>query len=132
MRPEAVVKRKTHAITQLRDVYSAARFYGATHTELCNKVQAIRATTLNGCPHWAIAEFNGYDHALSDNLYQTSLMFGGFVDGVFYSTHSDRPDYYGKNGIEPRDYADNGRVVNRGHYWTTTKEPKMFFIPGLH
>jgi hypothetical protein len=57
--------------------------------------------------------------------------FGGFVDGKFYSTHRNRPDYYESNGISPADYSDDGRVTARGHYWIASVDagkPKPFFI----
>lgn len=117
------------ALEQLRTSYSMAIHFGQTHDVLLESISKIRSTTLKGCPRWAIAEFYGYQRALSDNLYRTSLVFGGMVDGKFFSTHSNRDDYYVKNGIEPSAYADNGLVKDRGHYWDSTP-PRPFFIAG--
>lgn len=128
MKIETALKRRDTAIRQLRDVYSVAAMCGQSHSELLAAIARIRQTTLVKAPRWASSEFDGYGKALDDRLYETSLMFGGFVDGRFYSTHRDRPDYYETNGIEPAEFADNGRVTARGHYWKTTKEPKPFFI----
>jgi hypothetical protein len=117
------------AIENLRDVYSSAKHFGPTHAKLLDDVAAIRTKYLAQAPRWAWGEFRGYERALSDGLYQYSLVFGGFFeDRTFYSTHSSRPDYYGTHGIEPSEWADDGRVTKKGHYWIIRGEPKPFFV----
>lgn len=128
MRIETSLRRRDRAITQLHDLYSMAAMCGMTSAALNDGVGKIRETTLAKCPTWARAYVDGYRAALDAGLYRDSLMFGGFVDGRFYSTHRDRPDYYETNGIAPADYADNGKVSARGHYWKTTRDPKPFFL----
>lgn len=128
MRIETSIKRRDQAITQLRDLYSSARICGMSSADLNSGIRRIIDTTLSNVPKWAIAEFKGYSRALGDQLYIDALMFGGFVDGKFYSTHRDRSDYYETNGIAPAEYADNGRVKARGHYWKTTATPRPFFV----
>lgn len=113
-------------LMRLRDAYSAARHYCPTSAALIKASMKARAIP-PGTPRWVAAELQGYDRALSDQLYQDSLVFGGYVDGVFYSCHSNREDYYQKHGIEPREYADNGRVKARGHYWIANTS-KPFFL----
>jgi hypothetical protein len=128
MRIETALNRRNTAIQSLRSLYETAKFYGPLSSQMNEDKAKIRRSTLAKCPHWVIAYFDGYEKALIDALYRDSLMFGGFYEGKFYSTHSNRADYYGNNGIEPSEYADNGKVSNRGHYWLTTKEPKPYFI----
>ena len=128
MRIETALQRKARAVMQLRDLFSSAESFGMTSAALNERVKTIRETTLAKCPHWVHAHVDGYREALTDSLYRRSLMFGGFVDGRFYSTHRTRPDYYESNGIAPADFADDGRVQDRGHYWSTTSTPKPFFI----
>lgn len=125
------LRRKDAAIVQLRDAYSAARICGQSHADLIARVRVIQDTTLKGAPRWALSEFKGYNRALSDRLYETSLVFGGYVNGVFCSTHRDRPDYYQTQGVEPAAFADGGLVKARGHYWSTTKTPKPFFVSNV-
>ena len=128
MRIETALKRRDRAVSQTRDLFSTAKIAGMESAAINEAFGKIRATTLAKCPEWVGAYVDGYRQALTDLLYRESLMFGGFVDGVFYSTHRDRPDYYETNGISPADYSDNGRVMARGHYWSTTATPKPFFI----
>ena len=128
MRIETTLKHKSEAIRQLRDLYASAATFGLLSADMNTRVAAIKAETLAGCPYWTIAEFNGYRAALTDQLYRDSLVFGGFVDGRFLSTHRNRADYYETQGVEPRDFADDGRVQQRGHYWSPTKEPSPFFL----
>ena len=80
---------------------------------------AILATMRKSkAPQWTIAYVKGYHQCLRDVLYGSSLVFGAWVDGKFYSTHRDRDDYYEKQGINACDYAvmtqSNASV---GHYW---------------
>ncbi len=128
MRLETSLKRVAEAIRKTREIYSCAKLCGITAREIDNEVREMRQTTLANCPNWAWSEATGYERAIRDSLYESSLVFGGFVDGVFYSTHRDRADYYEKNGIQPSEYADNGKVKNRGYYWKTTETPKPYFI----
>lgn len=128
MRIEASLKRRGRAITQLRDAYSCAKYAGMTSEALNARVLEIKGATLKGCPNSVRGYFDGYTASLTEQLYRDSLAYGGYFDGRFYTTHSARPDYYGKHGIEPAAWADNGNVQARGHYWISTAEPKPFFI----
>jgi hypothetical protein len=128
MRIETALSRRDSAVTRLRDMFSSAKYGGMTATDMDSRKREIAATTLKGCPSWVKTYLDGYEKALRDALYADSLMFGGYYKGVFYSTHSDRADYYGKNGIDPVDYANDGNVTGRGHYWKTTKTPKPYFV----
>lgn len=80
-------------------------------------------------PTWVAAHLSGYWHALCDVAHRRDLVFGSFVGGKFYSVDRYRADYYGRNGVDPRDYdADRQRS---GFYWTDhvdKGEPRPFFI----
>lgn len=126
MKLDTAIANKNSAIIALADAYSVARMCHLTSEQLNQKVQEIVSLHLIGCPRWAHAEFEGYRRALNDMLYRHSLVFGGYVDGTFYSTHRSRADYYEHNGISPSDYADNGRVKDRGHYWADDPSKPFF------
>jgi hypothetical protein len=123
MRLETSIKRQAELVTALRDVYSSARAFHYSHERLLESREKVFARFAS-CPRHVLEFARGYARALDDSLYVDALVFGGIVDGVFYSTHRNRPDYYESHGMEPRDYADNGRVKNRGHYWgDDTRKP---------
>lgn len=127
MRHETIYRKRESAISGLRDAFSSAVSFGSTHETLLNNVHAARAK-LVGCPQRVFSYFDGYQAALQEDLYRKHLMFGGMIGDSFYSTHSDRADYYGKNGIEPSAYADDGLVSARGHYWKAFNGKRAFFI----
>ena len=110
------LKKRDAAITALRDLFLRARICGLSHDKLNDEVLKIKKSYLAKCPKWVIEYFRGYHAALIDSLYRECLVFGGFVDGRFYSTHRTRSDYYEKHGIEPCKFA------RRGHYWN----PELF------
>ncbi len=130
MRIETALKRRDRAISNLRDQFSSAAMFGTPSSIMNEHYGEICSTTLAKTPHWVRCYVDGYRAGLTEQAYRTELVFGGFVDGRFYSTHRGRPDYYETNGINPCDYADDGRVQERGHYWRRSIDagtPKPFF-----
>ena len=122
------LKKRDRAISQLRDLYSSAESFGFTSTQVNERYGAINAGLVK-CPSWTREYLSGYRRCLDDMLYQSKLVYGGYYAGQFYSTHSSRSDYYGHT-IDPCDYADDGRVEQRGHYWikhVDAGSPKHFF-----
>jgi hypothetical protein len=117
MRLERALALRDSFKTRMADLCSMAITCGLPNAEIQASLSAMRADTPKGTPGWVWAYLDGYMAARRDEFYRDHLIFGGFFDGVFYSTHSNREDYYGKHGIDPADYADDGRVQNRGHYW---------------
>ncbi len=103
--------------TRIADCYSIAVICGMDSSELNAACINARNEQPKGTPQWVFSYCDGYQAALQDSLYSNCLVYGGFIDGVFYSTHRNRHDYYEKHGIDAVDYADNGRVTQRGHYW---------------
>jgi hypothetical protein len=123
------IKKRDAAIGRLRDLYSSAESFGFTSATINERFSAINAD-LYKCPSWVREYVSGYRRCLDDMLYRYKLVHGGFYAEKFYSTHSNRYDYYGSNGIDAVDYADNGRVTLRGHYWIKHVDkgnPKPFF-----
>ncbi len=130
MRIETALKRRDRAISNLRDQFSSAAMFGTPSSVMNGRYADLCKVVLAKTPHWVRSYVDGYRAALTEQAYRTELVFGGFVEGKFYSVHRDRADYYERNGIEPRDYADDGLVVERGHYWRQSIDagtPKPFF-----
>ncbi len=117
MKLDKAIELQRALVTRLRDAYSDAKSFHSTSEALDARVRKLYADLPRDTPNHVREFGRGYALALNDRLYEAHLVYGGYVDGVFYSTHSNRPDYYGAHGIEPREYADDGRVTRRGHYW---------------
>ena len=77
-------------------------------------------------PHWIKTYVDGYLKARMDSLYQEKLVFGAWLDGVFYSSHSTRPDYYEKLGKPANIFAEESSGLT-GHYWAEKPE-RPFFV----
>lgn len=124
------LKKRDNAIMRIDDAYSIARTFGQTHSELMESIAKVNSTLMK-CPQWVWAYCEGYRQALNNGLYRESLVYGGMVDGVFMSTHSNRADYYQNHGIAPSEFAKHGRVKQTGHYWNPDLfqgKVKPFFI----
>ena len=68
----------------------------------------------------------GYYDAERDRIRNAKHVYGGYLDGVFYSTNRSRDDYYQKHGIEPLQWAEKGKtgeLKNVGHYWVHNMKP---------
>ena len=114
MKIERALKLRNAAKTRLRDLYSHAEFFGLDSDSINSSYSEI-LRDLGRAPYWVRSYIDGYRQALTDRLYETALIFGGLVDGEFYSTHSNRPDYYGKHGIDAADWSNV--AMNVGHYF---------------
>lgn len=121
MRYSQVIKARNDAKTRLRDLYSMAQHFGMSSETIDSRYATILGQMPKGTPWHAKAYLEGYRQALNDKLYETTLIYGGWINGVFYSTHSSRPDYYERHGISPCEYATSGKVTMRGHYWPNLK-----------
>lgn len=123
MRIERALRLRDSVISGLRDAYSAASIYGSTSKVMEESRHKVLDRLPARTPSWVRQYADGYWRCMIDNAYRYDLVFGGMVDGQFYSTHSDRDDYYEKHGIEPREYSDDGKVTLRGHYWKRNLRP---------
>ena len=118
MRIERALKIRDAALVALKDHFACCQHFGPTSAKLeARRLEILELKGVNRAPHWVRSYLDGAWRIMIDNAYRHDLVFGGIVDGTFYSTHSNRPDYYEKHGIAPSDYADDGRVRARGHYW---------------
>lgn len=115
MRIETQLIKRGRAVSAVREAYSTARICGTSSADLHAKLQKLEAEILAGCPQVTKSYVQGYSMALRDAMYADHLVYGGFFDGVFYSTHRTRADYYDANGIEPSDWND--KATRKGHYW---------------
>jgi hypothetical protein len=112
------------------DAWSTAETFGTTASDLIARMKRAEERHTKA-PRWVHQYAKGYAQALSDRAYAKALVYGGFIDGVFYSTHRARPDYYQTQGIEPKAFAElseGGRVIGRGHYWDTAQGMRPYFI----
>ena len=116
-RIETSLRNRDRLTTRIADIYSMAILCGMTSAEINQAISDAKAQLPARTPQWVYAYADGFCKAMQDRLYADCLVYGGFIDGVFYSTHSARDDYYGKHGIEPSQYAESGKVKERGHYW---------------
>ena len=129
MKLDTAIKRQHEVAHAIRDVYAMAKIVGLTSTEINERINKIKAERLNGAPRWVWAHVAGVEDQIRIDLYSRFLMFGAYVNGVFYSTHRDRPDYYEKHGISPRVFSEQKETS--GHYWILPSgKIKPFFVSG--
>lgn len=126
MRIERALRLRDSIISALRDCHSSAAHFGMLSADREARRHEVLARLPPKTPAWVRQYADGYWRCLTDHAYRFELVFGGKIGEQFYSTHNDRADYYEKHGIEPREYADDGRVQQRGHYWKESLKP--FFI----
>lgn len=116
-------------VSRIIDAYSTAHICNMTHAELLDSLQSLFAELPKKTPRYVTEYARGYAHALDRELFKAAMVYGGLVDGVFYSTWRNRSDYYGKHGIEHREFADDERVKNRGFYWGDDTSKPFFISP---
>ena len=126
MKLDRAIKLQYQLVSRVNDAYSSARLFKITHEELLKRREQALAVP-NRTPRHVLDYARGYAQALDDALYRQHLVFGGYIGDTFYSTHHDRDDYYGKHGVEPAAYSDDGLVKRRGHYWADDTS-KPFFL----
>jgi hypothetical protein len=110
-------------VSQIIRAYGEAYHYGWTHARLLDETKKIMESAGPKFPQYMREYVRGIDHYLLSDLYRVRidgaaplLVFGGWIDGKFYSTHSNRADYYQNQGIEPSDFSklSENKVT---HYW---------------
>lgn len=125
MRIEKALQTQETARSAMADVFSHVRSFALSSAEL-NKAQQRVMERMGQAPSWAKAFVKGYARAQMDQLYRECLVYGGYIDDIFHSTHSKRDDYYEKLGMAPSVFAENAAVQHRGHYWACDVR-KAFF-----
>lgn len=114
------------AIMSIRDLYSEAKIAHLTSRKVSEKVADIM-NSIADCPVWVRRFVMGYETCLVHNLYDTSLVFGCWIDGKFYSNVSSRNDYYQKQGKTASIYSVESNNGTLGHYWSDDVS-KPYFI----
>jgi hypothetical protein len=131
MKIERALGIRGRELQRVKEMYAVARIMGKTNGQLSNVIRGIyERMTEQKTPQWVVSYVKGYEMALRDNLYQQHLMFGAIIDGAFYSTHSDRADYYENAGLSASVYNEKTTGNETiGHYWKCDagKMPKPFF-----
>ena len=133
MRIKRAIALQTELVNSVNGLVAYAAAFHSSHDsihtrflELTDKLKTLHA------PEWVRQYVRGYYHAKLDSLYAHDLVYGGTIDGVFYSTHRNRADYYESHGIEPREFGTEGKVQNLGHYWTQDTSRPFFISPSLN
>jgi hypothetical protein len=118
------IKVRDVARDRLNDIFGSATIFGPLSADLETSRRNVLSKLPARAPEWIRAYLDGYWHARIAEAYQYHLVYGGWIGETFYSTHSDRDDYYGKHNIAPADVGE--RLERRGHYWKRNLRP--FFI----
>lgn len=125
MKIERSLALRDQAVTRLNDVYSMAEIVGLSSSEIQIRVFNQVNTLIINCPEWVKQYIKGYERCIIDNLYRYKLEYGAWVDGVFYSTHSNSSNYYRKSNIEPQVFS--AKHTNPGHYWIAHEGNKPYY-----
>jgi hypothetical protein len=120
MKLETALNHQKRALSAIESMIYAAKVSSITSAQFNEDSRDIFAT-VSHCPRWVQEYCQGYLDCERKRIQRESLIFGGFLNGVFYSTHSSRNDYYQKHGIEPLQWAEKnkaGELKDLGHYWS--------------
>jgi hypothetical protein len=121
MKIQDTVKKVNEAKLRSRDAASGAKIYCPTSKQLNDRFIEIRKD-MGLAPRWAIAEVYGYQDALRDELYETSLVYGAVVGTEFFTCHADREDYYEKKGLTAKEFGELKKAA-QGYFWSTSLKP---------
>lgn len=111
---------------QIVDIYNMAQHAGMSSTAIQALIADCRAECPKRTPQWVYSYADGVSDILRNVAYRDAIRFGGYIDDKFYTTDHKRDDYYEKQGFSIYDVT--GRACNVGHYWTTTQEPRPYYI----
>ena len=128
MRIEKALDKRDRARESYRSIFRSAASFGTVHSKMLEERRVV-LDSLAGCPSWVKSYLSGIWDELQNQAYSNNLVHGCLIGGVFYSTHSKRPDYYGNKGITPSDYAQmTHENPHSGHYWILSNgNVKPFF-----
>ena len=126
MKIDRAINLQMQMLQRIKDIYSTAEIMGLSSDQISERINAQVYAHLaeKKAPQWLISFIRGYQTCVIDNLYSNKLVFGIWYDGVFYSTHRDREDYYEKCGISANEFnIAISNVNNPGHYWKENLKP---------
>jgi hypothetical protein len=127
MRHTTANNHKTRALNAIDSLFGCAKLCGMTSTEISEAFNEIMGEH-SKLPQYLKYYLRGVYDEKWKGLYKDSLLFGGFYNGQFYTTHASHDRYYQKHGITPVQWCEdthNG-VIAIGHYWKTTATYKPF------
>jgi hypothetical protein len=115
MNIERTVKIYTKLETTIADIYSGAKYYKPSSTEL--HMKAVKAVSeYKGLPRWAIEYLMGYIRAEDKDIMQNHVLWGVWHEGFFYRGWNDMPQT-----LQDSIMAENPTVF-MNHYWLETKK----------
>lgn len=127
MRIERQLKLQGMGISALNSIFSHAQHFGLTSKRMEeDKHKALDAIGVRKAPQWVGRFLDGYWRCICDRMYAHGgdLVYGAYLGDTFYSTHSDRADYYEKHGMDARSFCERHTAAKTGgHYWKTTLKP---------
>jgi hypothetical protein len=116
-------KIKSQAVSNVFGIFSSARIYKSTSTEINDRFLNLKKSLPKGTPQWVSTFLDGMREVLVANLYADALEFCYVVKGKIYSVNKESDRYYEKHGITPEQL--NNLQESSGHYWIDTE--KAFF-----
>jgi len=114
MKHTTAYNHRQRAVRAICDLWQRAEHFGLTSRKQRAELSAIMKSVAK-CPGWVTSYLVGYDEAMAHVILRKHFFFYTLPDGRLASTHHDRPDYYEKLGLGPKDVYD--QAVASGHYW---------------
>ena len=112
---------ESRAAMAVDSIYSTARISGLPSSWINDEYIKRLAELPKRTPYYVRAYADGYRRALENQLYAEYLVFGGIVNGEFYSCDCQRDDYYSKQGIDAAEWHRLAKL--KGHYWKHNLRP---------
>jgi hypothetical protein len=116
MRVERAWAIREECYSDLVSLFSNARAFRPPFAEMLDQRDAVYAKA-EKCPHWVRAYLCGAWQVMYQGLWHDELVYGAWIDGRFYSTHRDRPDYYEKLGKTASEFCTPEISKRANHYW---------------
>lgn len=120
MKTEYALSKRSQIVTDIKGVYHMAIICKWTSAQLTQAV-IDKSNPVKDLPTWVTAYVKGAESILRDNLYANHLIFGVYIDGAFYTSHSKHDRYYEKHGLSATVFnlesrGNDGKLLC-GHYW---------------
>jgi hypothetical protein len=99
--------------------------FGMLSSEISERRNKAVATLPENAPGWIMDYISGWE-ACMRSFIDREVVFCYTVNGVLFSTHRDRDDYYEKCGFSPRGIYE--LATHSGHYWDIKGKLKPYFV----
>jgi hypothetical protein len=128
MNTKRALELRDHLTAQYRALFNAAEHFGFTHDAMLKRRAELLEKLPAKAPGWIKQYLSGIWEQLQHDAYQRDLVYGGWINGTFASTHSTRPDYYENLGLSAREWHE--RATGKGHHWraNTVHDVVPFFV----